>query len=156
MAERNRWQQRRTAAYLFAMGLRRRMTLGARIALVEGDRVYLIRHTYVPGWHFPGGGIEPGESVELGVARELSEESAYRLTARPELFGLYHNVSVTNRDHVAFYIGRQFEEARGFAPNFEIAEFGWFDWRALPAGASEATRRRVAEMFEGVEKAELW
>jgi 8-oxo-dGTP pyrophosphatase MutT (NUDIX family) len=132
------------------------MTLGARIALIEGEKVYLIRHTYAPGWHFPGGGIEPGESAELGAARELGEESAYRLTGRPELFGLYHNIRVTNRDHVALYISRHFEVARPFAANFEIAEFGWFDWRDLPADAHEATRKRVAEIFEGAEKSELW
>jgi ADP-ribose pyrophosphatase YjhB (NUDIX family) len=150
------WHKRRVRTYLFLMGLKRRMTIGTRIVLIDGDKIYLIRHTYAPGWHFPGGGIEPGESTETGAGRELLEESGYRLVGRPELFGLYHNMHATNRDHVALYLGRRFEQAKVFKANFEIAEFGWFSWRALPDGATEATRRRVAEIFEGAERDALW
>jgi len=155
--EGNSWRRARIATYLFLTGLRRRTTLGARIVLIDREeRVYLIRHTYVPGWHFPGGGVEPGESSEAGAARELSEESAYRLIGRPELFGLYHNIHVTNRDYVALYVSRRFEEARKFSANLEIAEFGWFSRMALPEGTAGSTRERVAEIFEGVERAEHW
>lgn len=150
------WHRRRTRAYLFLMGLKRRMTLGTRIVLLDDDRVFLIRHTYAPGWHFPGGGIEPGESAEEGVARELLEESGYALTGRPELFGLYHNTHATNRDHVALYVCREFVQGRPFEANLEIAEFGWFAWRAPPAGTTEATRRRLAEIFEGAPKDPMW
>ena len=39
---------------------KRGMTLGVRAACFDGDgRVFLIRHTYVRGWYFPGGGVEP-------------------------------------------------------------------------------------------------
>lgn len=55
------WQRIRTSAHLFLVGVRRRMVLGARAALLDGDRVLLLRHTYMPGWHFPGGGVEPGK-----------------------------------------------------------------------------------------------
>jgi 8-oxo-dGTP pyrophosphatase MutT (NUDIX family) len=151
------WLRMRIAVYLFLMGIKRRTTLGARIVLIDGEeRVYLVRHSYAPGWHFPGGGVEPGESSEAAAGRELGEESAYRLTVRPMLFGLYHNTTVTNRDYVALYISREFEEARPFAPNLEIAEFGWFFWRELPADVASSTQRRVAEIFEGAEREEHW
>ena len=39
--------------------LARGMTLGVRAAAFdEGGRVFLVRHSYVPGWHMPGGGVE--------------------------------------------------------------------------------------------------
>ena len=153
----NFWLRLRIRVYLFLMGLKRRTTLGARIALIDGEeRVYLIRHTYAPGWHFPGGGVEPGESSEAAAGRELGEESPYRVTARPALFGLYHNITVTNRDYVALYLSRDFEVARAFKPNLEIAEFGWFPWRALPPAVASSTARRIAEIFEGAEKDEHW
>jgi 8-oxo-dGTP pyrophosphatase MutT (NUDIX family) len=153
----NAWLRLRIRVYLFLMGLKRRTTLGARLALIDGEeRIYLIRHTYAPGWHFPGGGVEPGESGEAAAARELGEESAYRVTARPALFGFYHNTSVTNRDYVALYVSRDFEAARAFRPNFEIAEFGWYPRHSLPADVASSTARRVAEIFEGAERDEHW
>jgi 8-oxo-dGTP pyrophosphatase MutT (NUDIX family) len=151
------FRKARLKAYLFVMGTRRRLTLGARIAIIDDmGRIYLIRHTYAPGWQFPGGGVEPGESAETAVARELTEESAYALTARPELVGFYFNPSLTNRDHVAFYRSRHFEVARSFAANSEIAEFGWFMPDAVPPDTAASARRRIAELFDGVAPSAEW
>jgi ADP-ribose pyrophosphatase YjhB (NUDIX family) len=150
------WHRRRMGLYLNLMGMKRRMTLGTRVLLVDGEKIYLIRHTYLPGWHFPGGGVEPGETIEDGAAREVSEESGYRVTGRLELFGLYHNIFATNRDHVAFYIGRQFEEVKPFTGNLEIAECGWFALDGLPPETSESTRRRLAEIYYGAPRGAHW
>lgn len=145
-----RWQRLRTRAYLFAIGVKRHVTLGVRGVLIDGDRVFLIRHTYLPGWQFPGGGVEAGETAEQSVAREMLEETGYSLRGRPVLFGLYHNSSlVTDRDHVALYVCRDFIEARRFEPNHEIADAGWFAQDALPAGTTESAGRRIAEIFGG-------
>lgn len=152
-----RWQRLRTRAFLFAVGIRRRMTLGTRAMLIDGSRVYLIRHTYMPGWQLPGGGVEPNETAEASAAREALEETGYRLTGRPLLFGFYHHVNeATRRDHVALYVCREFEKVWDFKANFEIAAFGWFEIDALPAGTTEGTRRRVAEVFQGQTTEATW
>jgi 8-oxo-dGTP pyrophosphatase MutT (NUDIX family) len=152
-----RWQRLRTRAFLFTVGVKRRMTLGTRAALIDGDKVFLIRQTYMPGWQFCGGGVEPGESAELSASREMLEETGYRPTAPMQLFGLYHNTnSLTNRDHVALFLCRDFEMAHAFRPNHEIAEAGWFSIDALPEGTGPATIRRVAEIFRGEKISTNW
>lgn len=152
----NWYRRRRFQLYLFLIGVKNHLTLGTRAALIDGDKVYLVRHTYTPGWHLPGGAVDPGETSEVAAAREVFEESGYRTLGRPELVGLYHNTLVTDRDYVAVYVFRRFEVGASFKANHEIAEFGWFDWRDPPAGTTDATRRRLAEIFAGAEKSAAW
>jgi 8-oxo-dGTP pyrophosphatase MutT (NUDIX family) len=154
----SRWQRVRTSAHLFVVGVRRRMVLGARAVLLDGDRVLLLRHTYMPGWHFPGGGVEPGETAEEAARREAEEETGFRVEGPMTLLGLYlQKHEATNRDHVAVYVGRQFREVKRFSPNGEIAEIGWFPLDALPEGMNAGTARRIAEIVVGSgEVAPLW
>src|SRR5688572_13389612 len=157
MQQLSAWQRVRTRAFLFSVGLKRRMTLGARAALIDGDRVFLIKHTYLPGWQFPGGGVEPGESAENTAVRETLEETGYRVTGRPHLHALFHNVSgVSNRDHVAFYLCRDFERVREVRPNYEIAGAQWFDRHDLPSDTTAGTHRRLREIYDGVEPSATW
>src|SRR5579864_85801 len=89
--------------------LRRPMTLGVRaLVLDKEDQVLLVRHTYVPGWHLPGGGVEQGETVLDAVTRELREEGNIELEEEPRLHGIFFNKRISPRDHVAVYVVRRF------------------------------------------------
>lgn len=132
------------------------MTLGGRAILYDGERVLLVRHGYMPGWQFPGGGIEAGEAIEVGAIREVLEETGYKVTGNAELCGIYLNAEVSRRDHVALFVCREFECARPFEAGFEIAACSWFALDNLPDDLSAATARRIAEVFEGKPKSGTW
>lgn len=150
-------QRIRTRAHLLITALRKRLTVGVRAVLLDGKRVLLVKHTYTPGWQFPGGGVEPGETAETAAAREALEETGYVCVGRPVLLGFYLNrIAGGRRDHVAVYIWRDFRSQHEFVPNIEIAQCKWFDVDALPADVGKGTARRLAEIFAGETVASEW
>jgi ADP-ribose pyrophosphatase YjhB (NUDIX family) len=135
----------------------RGLTMGVRAAVIDdADRVLLVRHTYVKGWHLPGGGVEVGETAEEALARELREEGNVEATGRPRLLGIAFNTRSSRRDHVLVYEVRAFRSLGPKAADREIAEAGFFPLDALPEGTTEATRERLAEIREGRPVAPRW
>ncbi len=134
----------------------RGLTVGVRAAVLRHDEVFLVRHTYVRGWHLPGGGVEAGETVHDALARELAEEGNITLNARPALFGIYFNTLVSRRDHVVLFVVRDFSQASPRGRDREIAETGFFPLASLPAGVTAATERRLAEVAAGAPPAAKW
>lgn len=128
----------------------RGMTLGVRAMLLKDGKIVLVRHSYVPGWYLPGGGLDAGESFAEALAREIEEEAGARLTGAAQLFGLYRNGRVDRRDHVALFVCRDWESvAARKIPNLEIAALGRFRPDALPEGTTAATRARIREVLAG-------
>lgn len=133
------------------------ITLGAQGVVIDvDDRVLLIRHGYRPGWHFPGGGVERGEAVDVALARELFEEAGIVLTAEATLFGLYTHFDVFPGDHVALFCVRSWTQPEVPPPNAEIAEQGFFHCQSLPDGIHPKTVKRIAEVFAGAARSSAW
>ena len=135
----------------------RGMTLGVRAIVLDAeDRVFLVKHSYVSGWHLPGGGVETGETLRDALQRELAEEGRIELAGEPVLHGVYLNSHVSRRDHVAVYLVRHFRQDRLPEPNAEIVDCGFFETQALPAETTAGTRLRISEVIENRPPIPTW
>jgi 8-oxo-dGTP pyrophosphatase MutT (NUDIX family) len=108
------------------------------------------------GWHFPGGGVEVGETFVQSLTRELEEEGRIAIEGPPVLHGLFFNTQTSKRDHVAAYVVRSFRVLGERKPDWEIAEARFFPRRALPEGTTRATRARLAEIFDSAPLSDRW
>ncbi len=136
--------------------LQRGKTLGARVcAIDEQGRILLVRHSYLKGWTFPGGGVDKGETLKQAAIRELREEAAVEVTGPMHLHGMFSNEKSFPGDHVALFIAREFD-AHTFEPNMEILEARFFEPAQLPQDISPATRTRLAEILDHAEISDQW
>jgi ADP-ribose pyrophosphatase YjhB (NUDIX family) len=137
--------------------MRRGMTLGAQGAVIDGDgRVLLVRHGYRPGWWFPGGGVEWGETIETALARELEEEVGVSLTGPVELHGVFFNGVNFPGDHIAVFVVRHWQRREEYWKRGEIAEARMFERQDLPARIDPGTRMRLDEIFDKSPPSTLW
>jgi 8-oxo-dGTP pyrophosphatase MutT (NUDIX family) len=135
----------------------RAMTLGVRALVIdEQGRIFLVKHSYVLGWHLPGGGVETGETLEQAVVRELREEGNIEVTESPRLHGIYYNDRVSRRDHVALYVIRAFRQRATPVPDREIVGHGFFAIDRLPNDTSAGTRARIVEVLDGAPVSARW
>ena len=64
-------------------------------AIIRRDENLLITrrfdHVHLPGlWEFPGGKVEPGETLEAGLTREIREELGVDISVHNEYFTVEH------------------------------------------------------------------
>ena len=102
-------------------------TLGARAMVIDGaGRIFLIKHSYVDGWHLPGGGVETGETFWRRWRVNWPRKAIFSLAARHSCTAVFFNKRSSRRDHVALFIVRDFRQDGHPQPNHEIIEHGFF------------------------------
>lgn len=137
--------------------MRRGLTIGVRAIVRSGDgKFLLVRHTYTPGWHFPGGGVEKGETAEQALSNELLQETGLKLVGKPVLHGVFHNNGASKRDHVLVYLCDVNGSVATKPTSMEIAEIRYFGLADLPQDTDPGTVRRMREIVEGAEQSECW
>jgi len=133
------------------------LTIGVRIVVRDGaDQVLLVRHTYTPGWHFPGGAIDRRETAADAAVRELREEALIEATTPPRLVGVYLSTVNRKSDHILFFEAGDWRRVEGKARPLEIAEARFFPIRDLPEGTTGGTRRRLAELLGEAVPSAAW
>ena len=132
-------------AKLTAQALLAPVAYGA-CALIERDgKVLLVRHSYMPGWLLPGGGVRRGEPAEHAIMRELKEEIGLVRSAPPELFWIYSRRTGWVTNVIVLYRLHDIEFT--FRPNLEVREVLWADPASPPPQTPNSVRRRLGELL---------
>jgi len=135
----------------------RPMTLGVRALAIDADRrVLLVKHTYVAGWHLPGGGVESGETVMEALEKELREEANVELGAAPVLHSVHFNRRVTRRDHVVLFRCADVRQVTPKRRDREIIAAEFFELDALPEGITPSTAARIREFNDDIAPDPHW
>lgn len=136
--------------------LSRGTTLGVRGLVLRSDgHVVLVRHTYVTGWHLPGGGVEKGESVRDALLHELRDEAGVEVAGETPVLGVYANHRRFRGDHVVVCVVRDWRPCASDAAG-EIDAVDWFDPHDLPEGTTPATRSRISELLARSKVSDTW
>jgi ADP-ribose pyrophosphatase YjhB (NUDIX family) len=110
----------------------------AGVAVVEGDRILLVRRADDGSWCLPGGRLEVGESLRAGAEREFAEETG-RAVELGGLLGVYSDPDEQTHRYpdgevlqfvAVVFEGRAGREVRGLAG--DTTDVAWFPASALP------------------------
>lgn len=128
--------------------IRNPFSLGVRVFVRDSDDdVLLVRHSYLPGWYLPGGGVDAGEVMADAARRELHEETGITATSDPHLLGVFLNREAFGRNHIGFFRIDRWERGDGYLKaNAEIVEARFFKLDSLPEDTTPATMRRLSEL----------
>lgn len=131
-----------------------RQTIGVRCMIIKDNKVFLVKHSYMPMWYHVGGAIDAKESPINAIKRELMEEAGVSCLADPELYGVYLNNFQNRDDFVIFYTASNITQKA--VKCHEIADSGWFGLENLPTDISPATKRRIEEYLGNRTKSDMW
>jgi ADP-ribose pyrophosphatase YjhB (NUDIX family) len=137
--------------------LTRSQTLGVQAVIVRGgNEILLVRHSYVRGWHLPGGGVERNEALPVALARELFEETGIEIRGEPTLHSIFSNFERSKGDHIAVYVVDDWRQAQEPKSRLEIIDRRFFPLPCLPQNLIAGARRRLAEVFYNVPISQEW
>lgn len=133
-------------AYKIFCFIFRPVRTGVRVILLQGNEVMLVRHTYVPGWFMPGGGLKRNETLDQAARREAYEETGAELKELT-LMGVFTSFIQWKTDHAIVFLCRDFNITG--KSDSEIAEMRLFALDELPADIFPSHRRLLESYRSG-------
>lgn len=98
-------------------------------------------------WEFPGGKIEPGETPEQALHRELQEELGIEAIIGPCVANVRHNYRNGGAVHLQFFTVREFQ---GALENKIFNDVRWSSLQDLPRyDFLAADKKFVADLAQG-------
>jgi 8-oxo-dGTP diphosphatase len=119
--------------------------------LTDGERILVCQRrageSFGLKWEFPGGKVEPGETPEVCLARELREELAIEAVVGPEVYRTDHAYPNGFTVRLLFFRVLRF---RGTPRNLAFERMVWVSPRDLSTyDFLEADRGVVERMVQG-------
>jgi ADP-ribose pyrophosphatase YjhB (NUDIX family) len=118
--------------------------VSAAAAVVEGDRILLVRRRDLGTWEMPGGFVEESEAPWDAAVRECFEECEVAVEAG-SIVGVYHR----SRQDLTVFVFRCRYVTGDPSPTAEATEAGWFPMDRLPAPMVEVVRDRIEDVRRG-------
>lgn len=101
------------------------------MVLIEGGKVFAAQRNYVGTlagrWEFPGGKLEPGESAEHAVIREIAEELGIVIRVQRQLLTVAHTYPTFSLTMYVFLCTR----LSGEIQCLEHAQYRWLAFDEL-------------------------
>jgi 8-oxo-dGTP diphosphatase len=125
--------------------------VGVFAVIERGGEYLLARRRDIGLWNLPGGGLEVGETVEEGLAREVWEEIGVTIRV-VRLVGVYSKPQ-KNEVVLTFLCKLTGEQEPGVSE--EVSEVGWFRPDQAPDDTLPKHRQRVTDAALGQREAIL-
>lgn len=122
--------------------------IGVRLMLVKDNSVLLVYHSYLSGWHLPGGGMKRNETLLEAARREAYEETGAVATGELRLLGIYTGSGRGRNDHTAVFLCDEFS-LQPPTDRWEIVGCAFFSLDNLPEGTRRGYRQVVAQLLRG-------
>jgi ADP-ribose pyrophosphatase YjhB (NUDIX family) len=121
-------------------------------AVIERGGEYLLaRRRDIGLWNLPGGGLERGETVEQGLAREVMEEVGATIRV-VRLVGVY---SKPQKNEIVLTFLCKLASDDEPTTSDEVSEIGWFKPDRIPDDTLPKHRQRVTDAALGQPEAIL-
>lgn len=132
-----------------------RVTLTNMCMITDGDRV-LVQNRSKPEWPgvtFPGGHVEPGESITASVIREVQEETGLLIEA-PRLCGVKDWMEDDGSRYIVFLY--QTDRFKGELASSDEGEVYWLNKKDMKGVHWAITMEDMLEVFMRDEVSEFY
>ena len=127
-------------------GSKARFRIGVFAVIEREGRYLLARRRDIGWWNLAGGGLELGETVEQGLAREVREEIGASITIE-RLLGVY---SKTRKNEVVLaFLCHLTDDSPAPGLSDEVSEVAWFLPNGFPVDLLPKHRQRLEDALLG-------
>ena len=128
------------------------MRVSVSALIFDGDRVLLAHRRAIDWWNLPGGAVDPGETVDEALRREVREETGLEIEVG-QLVGVYSKP--LKQEIVLSFRCRVSGGAPGDILDDDIDESRYFPLDALPVRTLPKHRERIQDALLNQERAIL-